>query len=111
MANIIKVKIGEKTLYMEGEEAIGGERLGVQQVSAGDKLDEIPFEKLSDTIKTYCTELVKTFQAIEGRHIPDKISAEFGIKIGGEGGFFVAKASAEASLTISAEWSLKQNER
>ena len=44
-------------------------------------------------------------QAADGIR-PDSASIQFGLKFGGEGGVVLAKASAEANLSVSLTWNL-----
>jgi Trypsin-co-occurring domain 1 len=62
---------------------------------------------MSETIKAYCTSLVKTFQSLASEYAPDNITAEFGLKLSGEGNVYVVKTTGEASLKITAEWKLR----
>ena len=107
MSQLIKVKIDEAEIWMEAEVDIFHE--GKPQRVSKDALKKtvISFEKMSETIKTYCTSLVNTFKEIKSDHAPDKLIAEFGLKISGEGNIYVVKSTAEASLKITAEWEIK----
>lgn len=119
MANLIKVKLDETEIWIEAEgevetegEVAAPERVGV----IGEALKRIPdrkhisiisFDKVSDTIRAYCTSLVKTFEDLKSEHAPDRLSAEFGLKISGEGNIYVVKSTAECSLKITVEWQIK----
>lgn len=108
MVNLIKVKIDETEVWIEtdGEaaEAEAPERVSV----IGKAIEKvIPFEKVSDTIRAYCTSLVKTFKELEPEHAPDRISAEFGLKLSGEGNIYIVKSTSECSLKITVEWQIK----
>jgi len=110
MANLIKVKFDEKEIWIESEgEAAGA--VAPEKVSvigkAAEKIKIIPFEEVSDTIKAYCTALVKTFKGLEPEHSPNRINAEFGLKLSGEGNIYVVKSTAECSLKIMVEWQIK----
>jgi len=110
MANLFKVKIGDAEIWMETEGELAGE-MKTDRVSRGahDSLAQavMSFDRISETIKSYCTSLVETFKGLETDFAPDKITAQFGLKVSGEGNVYVVKASSEASLTITAEWEFK----
>ena len=108
MTNLIKVKFdgAEIRIETDGEaaEAAVPERVGV--LEKAEKF--IPFEKFSDTIKAYCTGLVKTFKGLEPEHSPNRISAEFGLKFSGGGNVYIVKSTAECSLKIRGEWEINK---
>ena len=108
MANLVQVKCDEVNVWIEPEgEIVSGKRTQKVSVSESMKKTMISFEKISDTIKAYCTSLVKTFKEIDIEYAPDKIKAEFGLKISAEGNVFVVKSAAEGSINITAEWEMK----
>ncbi len=108
MTNLIKVKFDGTEIWIEtdGEvaEAAVPERVGV--LEKAEKF--IPFEKVSDTIKAYCTGLVKTFKGLEPEHSPNRISAEFGLKFSGGGNVYIVKSTAECSLKVRVEWEINK---
>ena len=84
MANLIKVKFDGAEIWIETDEEAAEAAAVPERVSVLEKAEKfIPFEKVSDTIKAYCTGLVKTFKGLEPEHSPNRISAEFGLKFGG----------------------------
>ena len=111
MTNLIKVKFDGAEIWIETDEetaeaAAVPERVGVLGVlKKAEKF--IPFEKVSDTIRAYCTGLVKTFKGLEPEHSPNRISAEFGLKFSGGGNVYIVKSTAECSLKVRVEWELK----
>ena len=109
MTNLIKVKFDEAEIWIETDEeaaeaAVVPERVGV--LKKAEKF--IPFEKVSDTIRAYCTGLVKTFKGLEPEHSPNRISAEFGLKFSGEGNVYIVKSTAECSLKVRVEWEINK---
>ncbi|MCW3137452.1 MAG: hypothetical protein N2V76_03335 [Methanophagales archaeon] len=112
--NLIKVEFDGTEIWIEtdGEaaEAAVPERVGVLEKAEKfipfEKV--IPFEKFSDTIKAYCTGLVKTFKGLEPEHSPNRISAEFGLKFSGGGNVYIVKSTAECSLKIKVEWEINK---
>ena len=108
MTKLIKVEFDGAEIWIEtdgeaAEAAVVPERVGV--LEKAEKF--IPFEKVSDTIRAYCTGLVKTFKGLEPEHSPNRISAEFGLKFSGGGNVYIVKSTAECSLKIKVEWELK----
>jgi nucleotidyltransferase/DNA polymerase involved in DNA repair len=104
---LIKMKCDDTEIWMEVEEVAGEVR--PQRVGVSESLGKTvhSFEKISDTIRAYCASLVKTFQGINQELAPNRIKAEFGLKLSGEGNVYVVKSAAEASLRITAEWQIK----
>jgi len=107
VARLIKIRCEDTEIWMEAEEVAGD--LGPQRVSGIECIEKAvySFERISDTIRAYCASLINTFKGINKELAPDKIRAEFGIKISGEGNVYVVKSAAEASLKITAEWQIK----
>ena len=95
MANLIKVKFDGAEIWIETDEEAAEAEAVPERVSVLEKAEKfIPFEKVSDTIKAYCTGLVKTFKELEPEHSPNRISAEFGLKLSGEGNVYIVKSTA-----------------
>jgi hypothetical protein len=108
MTNLIKVKFDGTEIWIEPEgEAVKAE--APEKVGVISRVTEkiIPFEEVSDIIRAYCTALVKTFNGLKPEHSPSRISAEFGLKFGGEGNIYLVKSTAECSLKIMVEWQIK----
>ena len=64
---------------------------------------ERSFEEIKSLIIISCSRL---FEALKAIPEPTKSTAQFGIKLAGETGFpMLAKASGEASITVTVEWS------
>ena len=82
MSNLIKVKCDETVIWIEVEGAISDEE-GPQKVSVSESMEEtiIAFDEISDTIRAYCTSLVKTFKGLQTEIAPNKIIAEFGLTL------------------------------
>jgi len=110
MTNLIKVKFDEKEIWIEAaEEAAEATAVVPERVGVLEKAEKfIPFEKVSDTIRAYCTGLVKTFKGLEPEHSPNRISAEFGLKFSGGGNVYIVKSTAECSLKIKVEWEINK---
>jgi len=108
MTNLIKVKFDGAEIWIETDEEAAEAAAVPERVGVLEKAEKfIPFEKVSDTIKAYCTGLVKTFKGLEPEHSPNRISAEFGLKFSGEGNVYIVKSTAVCSLKVRVEWELK----
>jgi hypothetical protein len=60
---------------------------------------------LRDQITSTCVAVYQSMRSASAAVKPDEVSVEFGVKLGGEAGVpFVAKGTAEASLSITLTW-------
>ena len=107
MLRLIKMKCDDTEIWVEVEEIGSEDRPQMASVSESMEKAVRSFENISDTIRAYCASLVKTFKRFDKEMAPDRIRAEFGLKVSGEGNVFVVKSAAEASLKIMAEWQVK----
>lgn len=62
--------------------------------------------QLSSSIRGFCAQMVASLQELDTRMRPHKATMEFGLSISAEGNVYVVKTTGEASLKITAEWSL-----
>jgi hypothetical protein len=105
MTNLIKVTFDETEIWVESEgeaEAEVPERVSV--IGKATK-KVIPFKNVSDTVRAFCTSLVESFEGL--KPAPNRISAEFGLKLSAEGTVYVVKSTAECSLKITVDWQIK----
>jgi len=65
----------------------------------------ITFEEMLGKVKPFCETIISNFEGLSKK--PNSASAEFGLKISAEGNLFIVKASAEATLKVTLNWSLK----
>jgi len=66
------------------------------------------FNALSDMILRYSKPIVASFEQLGSEKVPlQKATAEFGLSFTGTGNIYLVEASAEASIKVSLEWSLK----
>ncbi len=108
MANLIRVKCDETEILIESEgEAAEAEVPEMVAVMGKVRGKIIPFEEISSTIQKFCTSLAKTFKGLEPEHTPNRISAEFGLKLSAGGNVYIVKSTAECSLKIKVEWQIK----
>jgi NTP-dependent ternary system trypsin peptidase co-occuring protein len=100
---LLKVKPaqGKDPISIEVTE-VEGETGGVVQAGGG----KISFEDMLGKVKPFCESIIKNFEGLSKK--PDSASAEFGLKISAEGNLFIVKASGEATLKITLNWSLKR---
>jgi Trypsin-co-occurring domain 1 len=85
-----------------GSGLVGG-TAGVEE-KAADKLREI-----SDAIAEVCRDVSERVRAAVGAAAPDELGLEFGVTLAGEAGFAViTKASAEATMKVTATWKFDQ---
>ena len=107
MGKLVKVMLDGTEIWIEAEERTG-ER-GPRKVSREDAAEKTLniAENLHSTITGYCSSLVKAFESLDRIAKPQRISAEFGLKLSGDLKVYVVNAGSEASLKITAEWETK----
>ena len=107
MGNLVKVKMNDTDIWMEVED-ITAER-GPKRVSVESVTEEAleAARSLHASIRAYCTSLVQGFQSIDSGLRPDKVTAEFGLKLSGDSKFYVVNVAGEGSLKITAEWKME----
>lgn len=107
MTQLIKVAVGDMEIWMEPDQT-AATQVGINKVSAEGAATELAHsaDTISETVKAYCSNLIKGIKELPTGIIPKSVKAEFGIKLSAEGTIFVAKTSGEASLKITAEWQL-----
>lgn len=103
MGRLIELETQEgKVVYIEAE----GEEIQI----LGGKMERIikHFNEITNTIEIFCGSLLTTFHNLRKKgKAPDKVTAEFGIKLNGQGDVYIVKTGAEACLKITVEWQLK----
>ena len=107
MAQLIPVKFGDVEIWMESDErAVTDSRM--RKVSKDEAIKRIgqSADSISETVKAYCSKLVSGIKELPVGQVPKKVKAEFGIRLSADGKIFIAKASGEASLKVTAEWEL-----
>ena len=106
MGKLIEVKLDKTKIWMETEDVnaeeapqiVSREEMAKKALQAG--------ERLHNTIQGYCSSLVRAFESFEGVKKPDKITAEFGLKLSGDCKAYIVNTSGEASLKITVEWTV-----
>jgi NTP-dependent ternary system trypsin peptidase co-occuring protein len=67
----------------------------------------IAIERSMKTVQRMAKKAVKTIQGIPISERPSTVQFEFGIKMNGEAGAVIAKAGAEAAITVTMTWEHK----
>lgn len=74
------------------------------EAAFGDSLPgEIDFKSALSRVKSAAGELLETIRSMDVQ--PDDCEVSFGIKLSGELGAIIAKASGEANFTVKLSWS------
>jgi hypothetical protein len=109
MPNLKRVMIGGKAIWIETEGAISSSEENLENVSVSDSLGGAvdAGSQMTETIAAYCGNLIDTFKSFDESQKPDTITAEFGLKLSGEGNLYLVKTVGEASLKITAQWRVK----
>lgn len=79
-------------------------------VSKGDVMESAvqKFKSIEGTIKTYTNHTLNALREVASANV-DKVTLEFGIKVGGEAGIpYVTKGTAESNLKITVECSFRE---
>lgn len=67
-------------------------------------------QQLTNSIKVFCENTINSFHELGEDAKPTKATVEFGLNISLEGDVYVVKSSSEASIKITAEWSLNSGD-
>ena len=100
MSNIIEIKIGEQIVYFEesSKTLYGSTKVGVKDVG---KQAIQSFQTALDTIRAVTSATVQHIKTFENDNVPNEFQLQFGLNISGEYGAVVAKATAEAQITVT----------
>jgi hypothetical protein len=104
MGKIIEVESGKSTILVESAE-VGFEGSKVQ--ARGIDLEK-NLDRMLERMQPFCESVINNFEKLKRR--PNSASAEFGLCISGEGNLFVVKASGEATIKVTLNWSLDSND-
>jgi hypothetical protein len=100
---LIEVRAEPLDTLTAGQGLTGG-TAGVEDKVA-DKLREI-----SNAIAQVCRDVATGIRSAVGASRPDELTLEFGVTLAGEAGFAViTKASAEATMKVTATWKFDEN--
>ena len=122
MAELVPIKLNEQTIiYIEASEGVEVAPVTQEDLSEGD-LEEYDFsrsqqkvlqsfEAIKETISTYTNYALESFQEVATANV-DKVTLEFGIKVGGQVGVpYVTQGTAESNLKITVECSFPKEEK
>lgn len=114
MPKLQAVRLDDSTIiYIEADEDIQADPLpaatfGERSPTAkGGGMDASlkHFQSIQDTIRIYTNHTLNAFRNLTGANV-DKVTLEFGIKVGGEAGIpYVTKGTAESNIKITVECS------
>lgn len=107
LGEVQEIRIENLVLPKAGGKA--GEKTGAARKGAG-ILGVIPSlpdaaQEFMETIRAYCDLVLDTFST-EVVRPPDKVTAEFGLGVSGEGNIYVVKTGVQATVKVSMEWNL-----
>lgn len=122
MAELVPIKLNEQTIiYIEASEGMKVAPVTQKDLSEGD-LEEYDFsrsqqkvlqsfEAIKETIATYTNYALESFREVATANV-DKVTLEFGIKVGGEAGVpYVTKGTVDSNLKITVECSFPENHK
>jgi hypothetical protein len=106
MGQLVKVRLNDTEVWMEKDAAATTDE-APQKVSRDALAEEAlrAAETLNATIKAYCSSLVRVFETLEVTEKPQRLTAEFGLKLSSDCKFYVVNAAGEAGLKVTAQWS------
>jgi hypothetical protein len=101
MAKIIELESGKSTILVESTEVVfEGQTRGIDL--------ENNFDRMLERIQPFCESVINNFEKLKRK--PNSASAEFGLSVSGEGNLFVVKASGEATIKVTLNWSLNNKD-
>lgn len=108
MSDVMTVQIDGKDVFFEVDTQgdYHSEKVGVRDVAsqvAGS------FSTALETIRLVAGATVKEIRNIDGSSSPDEFQLQFGIKLSGEYGALVAKASGEAQISVTLTYKASDN--
>ena len=108
MSDVMTVQIDGKDVFFEidTQDNYHSEKVGVSDVAsqvAGS------FRTALETIRLVAGATVKEIRSIDVSSSPDEFQLQFGIKLSGEYGALVAKASGEAQISVTLTYKVSDN--
>lgn len=107
MASLVPMDVGGLTVYVEAaERAPLPGRTEIVEAGAEDVAERAmeTASALTESIRGLCGRIVGSLREVSGATRPDRATVEFGLNVSAEGNVYVVKGSAQASITITAEW-------
>ena len=107
MDTVVRYEVGDgSSVLVEVDE----DTYGVEEVSrTSDGIVEAG-QRLESALGSVVEAAQATLDALK-KLSPDTVQVEFGIKLAGEAGAMIAKASAEGHFTVTVSWSPGDNEK
>ena|SRR5215211_322062 len=99
MRKLIEVKSGSGMILIETDDV----KLPSRVAKAGGRVDK-NIDKMLEKVQPFCESIIRNFENLTLR--PTTASAEFGLNFTFEGNVFVVKASAEATVKVTLNWTL-----
>ena len=99
MRKLIEVKTGPGTILVETDDI----KLPSEVIKAGGRVEK-NIDKMLERLQPFCESIINNFQKLTLK--PTTASAEFGLNFTFEGNVFVVKASAEATVKVTLNWTL-----
>jgi hypothetical protein len=100
MVEIVRFEVGSGSVLVETDE----DSFGIQRVSRGPDGVIEAGRQLKDALASIENAANVTLDVLR-KMSPDSIEVEFGIKLAGEAGALIAKASTEGHFTVRLSWS------
>jgi hydroxyacyl-ACP dehydratase HTD2-like protein with hotdog domain len=89
----------------EGRDPISIEITPVEGEGGIVQAGPLSFDEMIKKINPFCEAIIRTFQTLNVK--PKAASAEFGLKLSMDGNLFIVKASGEATLKVTLNWSME----
>ena len=110
-----QVRGGQKGIFGNGTRGVTSYSRNLESGSAngsgGSMMVAQNFKALENTIRTYTNQTLNAFKELASANV-DKVTLEFGIRIGGEAGVpYVTRGTAESNLNITVECSFKDENK
>jgi Trypsin-co-occurring domain 1 len=99
MAEIVRFEVGAGSVLVETEE----DTFGVDQVARGPDGVVEAGRRLEDALGSVRDAAASSLDVLR-QLSPDGVEVEFGIKLAGEAGAIIAKASSEGHFTVKLSW-------
>jgi hypothetical protein len=110
MAELIPVKVGDETIWVEASEsaAVPGQS-SIQEAASPREAAEKALDtaqQLTSSIRAFSASVIDGLATRGERGRPTKATIEFGVNVSVEGNVYVVKGSGGASVKVVAEWDL-----
>ncbi|HEX4006842.1 MAG TPA: CU044_2847 family protein [Acidobacteriaceae bacterium] len=107
MPTLVRLRLNNAEVWMESGEP-GGELAvahdGPDPAASSSREAAITLES---SIRAVCGALMASFISMPIDQRPARVTAEFGINLGGESRFYVANLASNGAMIIKAEWELR----